>query len=242
MSAVRSTKSIPTDPLAARIDVQAMQDLLYDILATGVDAEQASVSVEAVERFLHEHARSPKSPEEFAAFFARQGLTISGRPPRPAPVVALPPIQRPAQAEAPVLKFPVELASPPSAAAESELLSLSLASPFGGRGPGASSRSWRSYLAWGSAAAALIAVGALAYVGYTTIAQLEQRLDRTHAAAQADREALQALEHQQVDIVSNVAASAQIIERMDQKSDLILDSIQAPPKKPLRRSYAYQGR
>lgn len=240
MSAVRATKSIPSDPLAVRVDVQAMQDLLYDILATGVDAEQSSVSVEAVERFLHEHARAPKAPEEFTAFFARQGLTISGRPPRPAPVVALPPIQRPAQAEAPVLKFPVELATSPSAAEESDLLSLSLAAPFGARAQGGSPRRWRAYLAWGSAAAAVVAVGALAYVAYTTITQLEQRLDRTHAAAQADRQALHALEHQQVDLVSNVAASAQIIERMDQKSDLILDSIQAPPKKPVRRPY--QGR
>lgn len=236
MSAVRAAKSISSDPVATRVDVHAMQDLLYDILATGVDAEQASVSIEAVERFLHEHARTAKSPEEFAAFFARQGLTVSGRSPRPAAVAALPPIQRPVQPEAPVLKFPVELASSPGSHDAVPLDSpFAAVAPFAPAAPAARARNLRAYLAWGTAAAAMAALGALGYVGYVTIADLEQRLDQTHAAAQADRQVMHALEHQQVNLESNVAASAQIIERMDQKSDLILDSIQPPAKKLVRR-------
>jgi hypothetical protein len=231
MSAVRAAKSISSDPLAARIDVQAMQDLLYDILATGVDAEQASVSVEAVERFLHEHARAAKSPAEFASFFARQGLTVCGRSPRPAVVVELPPIQRPLQPEAPVLKFPVELGASEDAADEA----LLRGAPFAPHARAARPSGLRSVLVWGGVCAAALALGGLAYVGYLTITDLERRLDRTHAAAQADREAIQALEHQQVDLESNVAASAEIIERMDHKSDLILESVQPAEKKLVRR-------
>jgi hypothetical protein len=231
MSAVRAAKTLSSDPSAHRIDVQAMQDVLYDILATGIDAEQASASVEAVERFLHEHARSPKSPAEFAAFFARQGLTVSGRASRPAPVVALPPIQRPLQAETPVLKFPVELGASEDAADEA----LLRGAPFAPHALAIRKSGLRTVLVWGSALAGLVALGAVGYVGYVTITDLERRLDRSHQAAQADREAIQALEHHQVDLESNVAASAQIIERMDHKSDLILESIQPPEKKLYRR-------
>jgi hypothetical protein len=235
--------SIPSEPIAARIDVQAMQDLLYDILATGLDAEQASVPIDTVERFLHEHARSVKSPEEFAAFFAQHGLTVSGRAPRPAALAALaalPPIQRPVQAEAPVLKFPVELAS---SAGSRDPLSFESAfpaafAPVAPTAPAARTSKLHAYMTWATAAAALVALGAIGYVGYVgyaTINNLEQRLDRTHVAAQADRQVIHALESHQVDLESNIAASAQIIERMDQKSDLILESIQPPAKKYGRR-------
>ena len=239
MSAVRAAKSIPSDLTAARIDVQAMQDLLYDILATGVDAEQASASIEAVERFLHEHARSAKSPEEFAAFFAHQGLTVSGRSPRPAAVVALPPIQRPVQVDAPVLKFPVELTS---SAGSHEALPLESpfapVAPIASIAPNARARRLRAVMAWGTAVAAVAALAALGYVGYVgyaTINNLEQRLDQTHAAAQADRQVIHTLASQQVDLESNIAASAQLIERMDQKSDLILESILPPAKTLVHR-------
>ena len=167
MSAVRAAKSIQSEPIAARIDVQAMQDLLYDILATGLDAEQASVPIDTVERFLHEHARTAKSPAEFAAFFAQHGLTVSGRAPRPAALVALPPIQRPVQAEAPVLKFPVELASPTGARDP-----LSFESTFppafasaAAVAPAARTRGLHAYLTRATAAAALVALGAIGYHG-----------------------------------------------------------------------------
>jgi len=239
MSAVRAAKSISSEPIAARVDVQAMQDVLYDILATGVDAEQASVSIEAVERFLHEHARTAKSPEEFAAFFARHGLTVSGHAPRPVAVVALPPIQRPVQPEAPVLKFPVELTSSAGSQDASPLDSPFVpVTPMMASAPVARPSTLRVVLAWAGAAAALAALAALGYVGYlgfVTIDNLEHRLDQTHAAAQADRQVIHALEHQQVDLQSDLAASAQLIERMDQKSDLILESVQPPAKKLVHR-------
>jgi hypothetical protein len=154
-------------------------------------------------------------------------------------VAALPPIQRPQPSEAPVLKFPVELAAPAGVDAAPH----ALGSPMQAVAPMAyphekPRRAVRAYLAWTSAAAAmlaLVALGYLGYAGYATILDLERRLDDTHETARADRQAIQALEHQQVDLESNVAASAQIIERVDQKSDLILDTIQTPTKKTYRK-------
>jgi hypothetical protein len=230
MSAVRAAKPILAEPVTTRVDVRAMQDMLYDILATGVDSEQASVSIDAVESFLHEHARAAKSPEEFLAFFAQQGLTIHGRAPRPA-AAALPPIQRPvAQDEAQVLKFPVELAKSAEAADD-----LALVASFAPNALSANVGGGRAWLAWSFGAAAVIAISALAYVGYETILSLEQRLEQSHAAAQVDRKAISALEHQQVNLESNVAASAQMMERVDQKSDLILESVQDVAKKTAHR-------
>jgi hypothetical protein len=49
-------------------------DVLYEILAQGGDGH-GKASVEDVERFLHEHARSRKSLEQMRAFFQQHGLS-----------------------------------------------------------------------------------------------------------------------------------------------------------------------
>ena len=79
MSGVHMAKSFPPSLGLPARDVQAMQDVLYDILATGIDPEQAQLPLDAIERFLHEHARANKSPDEFRAFFAQHGLSVSTR-------------------------------------------------------------------------------------------------------------------------------------------------------------------
>ncbi len=48
-------------------------DVLYEVLAQGVPAGSRLTTAE-VERFLHEHARSPKSVEQMLAFFAEHSL------------------------------------------------------------------------------------------------------------------------------------------------------------------------
>ena len=60
-----------------------MQDVLYDILATGLDPDQSDAPSEAIERFLFEHARAPKTADEFRAFFAVHGLSVRARAQEP---------------------------------------------------------------------------------------------------------------------------------------------------------------
>lgn len=49
-------------------------DVLYEILAQGGDGH-GDASADDVERFLHEHARAPKSLEQMRAFFQQHGLS-----------------------------------------------------------------------------------------------------------------------------------------------------------------------
>jgi hypothetical protein len=49
-------------------------DVLYEILAQGGEGH-GSASTEDVERFLHEHARAPKSLDQMRAFFQQHGLS-----------------------------------------------------------------------------------------------------------------------------------------------------------------------
>src|SRR5262245_17784727 len=102
MSAVQAIPQLELQP-PVPIDVQAMQDVLYDIIATGIDVEPNDVPSAAIERFLHEHARTPKSVDEFRAFFAEHGLSVRTRP---AAHVALPPIEAPVPVPPPMMVTP----------------------------------------------------------------------------------------------------------------------------------------
>jgi hypothetical protein len=53
---------------------EQLLDVLYEIMAQGVDPT-ARLSIEEVERFLHEHARQKKPLAELMGFFARHGLS-----------------------------------------------------------------------------------------------------------------------------------------------------------------------
>jgi hypothetical protein len=61
-------------PTSAPADVSDLVDILYEILASGLEPENATVSCSDIESFLHQHARSPKSRAEVEAFFAGGGL------------------------------------------------------------------------------------------------------------------------------------------------------------------------
>src|SRR5712671_6118944 len=106
MSAVRALSDLVEEAQAAQdsnpfAEVQAMQDVLYDILATGIDPEQSDAPSAEIERFLHEHARAPKTLDEFRAFFAEHGLSVRTRPlPQASAALSLPPIECPPAARA----------------------------------------------------------------------------------------------------------------------------------------------
>jgi len=55
-------------------DASDLVDILYEMLASGLEPENATVSSSDIESFLHQHARSPKSRAEVEAFFAGGGL------------------------------------------------------------------------------------------------------------------------------------------------------------------------
>jgi hypothetical protein len=203
--------------------VQAMQDLLYDILATGVDAESTDVSIEIIEAFLHEHARAPKSLADFRAFFAQQGLT--SRMPSPVPAVAaLPPLKR-------VAPPPQRASGPPPALPPSvnavQMFDDAMQHPvsFDVMGPPVERRRSRPLVGLGIAASTLAFAAAL-YAGSQYILEMRADLARSDEQAQKNAALIESLRAQTVTFESSLAASGQMIQRMEQTSDLVLDSLQ----------------
>lgn len=225
-AAMQRASSAPAVPNEAR-QVQAMQDLLYDILATGVDSESSDVSVEAIEAFLHEHARSPKSVADFRAFFAQQGLT--SRMPSPVPqVAALPPLRRVAPMQ-PMAVAPASVPPPLPIGA-----SAAIPAPFDeGMHPvridiapqPIERRRSRPLFGLAIATTALIVAASL-YAGSLHLMELRADMARSDAEARQNRELIQKLREQTVTFESSLAASGQLIQRMEEQNGLVLDSLQ----------------
>jgi hypothetical protein len=231
MSGVRATKSLIAQPSVAsgvaslQDDVQVMQDILYDILANGIDPERSEVPTQAVERFLFEHARAPKSREEFRTFFAAHGLNVGMRA-APEPPLRLPPIQRPSADAGMPAQLPVELASAPSPATVLQLTPPPLP---------ARSRKPALLGLWAGLAILGCALVAGAYYGYSTIVELRADLQREAQQGHDDRQELKALRDHAAGLESSVAATGELIQRMDQKSDLLINSLVPAPSSHSRR-------
>jgi hypothetical protein len=231
MSGVHMAKSFPPSLGLPTRDVQAMQDVLYDILATGIDPEQAQLPIDAIERFLHEHARASKTPDEFRAFFAQHGLTVSTRAIKP-PHMALPPIQRPNPEEA-MAKFPVELARP-----EALPQGLSFAQQLPDETE-LTAHAQRRTQPWLWAALCLLAggVGAIAYHGYSVITHLEQRLEQADGSNRDQRAELDALKTKTAGLESNVAESSEQIQRVDDRNNMVIQSLITEQNRKSHKSY-----
>jgi hypothetical protein len=223
-AAMQRASSAPPVASEAR-QVQAMQDLLYDILATGVDSERTDVAIETIEAFLHEHARVPKSLAEFRGFFAQHGLT--SRVPSPVPQVAtLPPLKRAVPAPPVASASHPPPALPPSVNAR-QLFDDALQHPVRidvAPLPIERRRS-RPLIGLAIATTALIIAGCL-YAGSLHLLELRADMARADEEARESRELIKKLREQTVTFESSLAANGQLIQRMEQKSDLVLDTLQ----------------
>jgi hypothetical protein len=232
MSGVRAAQSTseptPVVPSLADNGVEAMQDILYDILANGMDPERSEVPMQAVERFLFEHARSPKSRDEFRAFFAEHGLSVRmNLAPEPAGLV-LPPIERaalPLDRDMPV-SVPVELAF----SATASMSTLLDDSERTGTHAMPRRRVGRVLGLWAALACVGALLGAGGYHGYRTILELQGELERTAQHSRDNQQALRALRDHAADLESSVAATGELVQRMDQKSDLLINTLMPDDK------------
>ncbi len=228
MSAVRVAQSRTPRSSTAEADVQAMQDVLYDLLALGVDPDQQDVPSAQIESFLHEHARAPKGREEFLSFFATHGLSLRTSMAYAATEVRLPPLARAEEEPAASVSFPQAhaLAEPEPEPATGAHRALAAA---------AAPRSGVRIVAWSAAALALALVGLAGWYGYATVSALRGELQRVRGHAERDRQAVQALRDHAAGLESSVAATSELVQRVDQKSDLLLESLLPPPHSQPRR-------
>lgn len=222
MSGVRAAQSLALE--RATDDVDAMQDVLYDILATGLDPEQADAPTEQIERFLFEHARAPKPAAEFRAFFEEHGLTVR-REMGAASMdsFALPPLE--------------VVAAPPPAAmhlphdevgdADDEVTGQhATQAGFGARS------AWGMRAIWAGLALLCVGLVGALWAGYGVIQELRGDLDRAEQRSAEQDRVIDQLEGRAVGIQSSIEANGQLIQRMEQKSDLLIESLIHEPEPP----------
>lgn len=224
MSGVRAAQALSgSTPEDVCDELDVMQDMLYEILAEGIDPELSETPTTAIEAFLHEHARSPKSLAEFRAFFRQHGINPGGRrpaPPAPVGELSLPPLSAPRMqarpGAMPKLVVPEPMAPEP-------LLELS---------PAPSTRLSMPWVLVGLVSAVL---GATLWYGYATLHDLRSDLRAAEERTTAQGDELRQLEDRSAGIQSSVAANGELIQRMDQKSDLMLESLLETPAAPKKR-------
>jgi hypothetical protein len=228
MGAAGNAKRIAQDDDVFGDDLEMLQDILYDMLATGVDADQPVATTSAIERFLHEHAREPKSLAAFREFFEQHGLHPDACSHESA-VLQLPPITTVREAAA-VVDPPIELEL--SDLEESGFGRVAVAPPSAPR-LGLPSR-----VAWALLAAVALALIGLGFRGYAMFRDLRAEVSAATQRHQQDRSALQRLSDQAADLESSVAATGELVQRMDQKSDLLLQSLlpESPVGAPASRT------
>jgi hypothetical protein len=228
MSAVRATNAMSSEPQALAADVQAMQDVLYDILATGIDTEQNDVPSSEIERFLHEHARSPKSLDEFRAFFALHGLSVRARPTHQPPALVLPPIERVERPSTETVTVTIlEDDADDDSGAEADTGTHRTASGTWAK-PDAANRSRLAVIMLSVGACCLLAaLGFLLMRGFDTLLVLRAELDRSVTQELQSRAEIQALRERAARLESSATATGELLQRMDQKNDALIQSLLA---------------
>ena len=189
--------------------VLELEDMLYDILASGADPSLPAGTLEAVQTFLHEHARSKHSLPEFLAFFAKHGLSTVKETTL---TIALPPMEL--RAPGPSVPFPQ-----PPAAAQPEPEPIEVA-------PVAVQARQPNTVAWACAAIALLAAvsGGAWFLFDRTRAELDQLQTKL-------RETQSTLERTQSDLATTRQTLEQqdsLVRRVDQKSELLLQTLVSP--------------
>jgi hypothetical protein len=191
---------VPSAPSALELE-----DMLYDILASGADPNLSAATLHAVQTFLHEHARSRHTHTEFLAFFARHGLPMTRETTL---TISLPPIELRPQPQPAAQAF----------AAEPEPIEVT---PVAVTRRRALSRK----ALWAGGCAALAAISCAVYVG-VSIAQGE--LERVRAQERANAEALTRVQAEAASLRQTLEQNAKLVERVDQKNELLLQKLVSP--------------
>ncbi len=201
---------VAPNPVSTEPSALELEDMLYDIVASGADPSLPEGTVEAVQTFLHEHARSKHTLEEFLAFFKKHGLSTVKETTL---TLALPPMDlRALSVSAPV--------APPAAAIvqpEPEPIEVAPVTP--------PKPSYSRAIAWACGVAALAAVSCGAYVGF---ASLSSELEAERAAHRATADRVARLEAETVNLRQGLEQNTAKVQRADQKSELLLQTFGSP--------------
>jgi hypothetical protein len=204
--------ALPPEPTALELE-----DMLYDILASGADPNLTAGTLEAVQTFLHEHARSKHSLAEFVAFFTTHKLSMvrdTGFG------LSLPPmdLRTPMRVVEPALEPPTQRATPVQRSSEAEAIEVA---------PVVSERAQPQGRAaiWACAAALLAAIsGGALYAA----ASARTELEHVRAEQRATAELLAQMQTEVTRLRGTVEQNAQVARNVDHKAELLLRTLVSP--------------
>ncbi|HET6340319.1 MAG TPA: hypothetical protein VFG30_44225 [Polyangiales bacterium] len=222
MSEILSLGQVGVPPaLPPEPNVLDLEDMLYDILASGADPNLPPGTLEAVQTFLHEHARSKRSLPEFVAFFASHKLSMvrdTGFGLSLPPVELRAPMRSSRSAPEPEFE-PTRAAAPVPRHVEPDPIEVAPVAPERGEG-------YRRALAlWASAAAVLAAIsGGALYAAISARDELEQ----VRAEQRATAAVMAQMQTEVVRLRGTVDQNAQISRNVDHKTELLLRTLVSP--------------
>jgi hypothetical protein len=190
-----------------------LEDVLFDLLASGgIEPNLSHDKLEAIQSFLHEHARERKTHAQFVAFFEKEALPM--QPERPN-LLALPLVDaRSRSARAPLLLDPLALPQAEPALGERELAAPVQAAPLPAAPAldlptGAERRvAWPWVLGFG------VAAGFLA-LGVVGVAELRSELQELRSEARQGAQQLEQLRSETERLRAQVKENAQAAARTD---------------------------
>jgi hypothetical protein len=202
-------------PMAKPIPgLNELEDVLFDLHSSGgIDSSLSHDKLEAIQAFLHEHARERKTHEQFVAFFEKHTLPL--QPERPN-LLALPLVDaRNRSARAPLLLTP---------APEDPLLTeLAIA-----REPAAvSSKGRPSALSWLWALGFGVVAGLLV-LGIGAVVELRAELQQLRAEATHGALQLEQLRAETERLRLQTQDNGQVLSRTEHKTQLLLQTVAAP--------------
>lgn len=222
MSVVRAmSQAVEPAPLE-ELDVPEMVDILYDIVSTGVEPTSGA-TVAQIEMFLHEHAREPRSRNEFHAFFAEHKIEAPRQPEPRTPLRVLAPLPTPQAPVAPVADVDAirraneadlrALSAPAIAAMDITDIEFNEFAPRRGN---------RTLLAIAIAAVALLGLG------LGVVISLHQDLETARAQAAANQQTLQFQQARETALERELQQDRALLQQLKQTSDQLVRDLHPP--------------
>jgi hypothetical protein len=238
-AAAQAISSSPPDLLATKNPaieptVDSLQDLLYELLATGLMPEQSDVSAEDIEQFLFEHAREQKSLDEFKAFFEKHALSLdpsehfapangtelsAGFEMPSAPVPGIPVV-----AELPSRNDEEERPSSQPPALPQRAPQHTVASAPQPRLQKQNTR----FGMWVALGAALAMLGLAIGAGISMLLSLQAEIEQTKSLQNKERLMVRHLEQRVDGVGAAVISNAEALQNMGPKIDFLVTSISEP--------------
>jgi hypothetical protein len=200
-----ATKVGPIPTLTAPPSINELEDLLYDLLAAGGDANVNSAKLELIQAFLHEHARQRKTEAQFVSFFEDHGLSM--RPERPN-LFALPLVDSASRGA----RTPVLLPAEPASVAPAEPIILETRSRFG----------------WVWAALGFAAITGALVLGASAVVVMRTELDRMNTSIAHNAIELEQLRAETERLRTVVNANSAALQNTERDTRLLLQTF-APP-------------